>query len=334
MSETFMKQTGVRIPLICGAMYPCSNTELMSAVVSSGALAVVQPLSTVFAHKKDLRETLRHLAEVSDGGGVGFNALIEKSSKLYEDRMRAWVDIALEEGVGFFVTALGNPRWVVEKAHAAGAVVYHDVTERKWALKALEGGVDGLICVNGRAGGHAGATPMEELYESLADLGVPLVAAGGVGTPEQYVEALKLGYEAVQMGTRFIATRECTAHEDYKQAIVDAEEDDIVLTKRISGVPVSVIETDFVRKVGTEVGPIARRLLQSPRFKHWVRSYYAARSVWSLARGATRDGGYNDYWQAGKSVSGIDEVISVVQVVEEFGAAYREYAEAAEETAG
>ena len=74
----------------------------------------------------------------------------------YEERMKRWIDIALEEGVRFFITALGNPRWVVDKVHAVGGVVYHDVTERKWALKALDGGVDGLICVNGRAGGHAG----------------------------------------------------------------------------------------------------------------------------------------------------------------------------------
>lgn len=329
MTEQFLEQTGARVPVICGAMYPCSNTALMKAVVGAGATAVVQPLSTVFAHRQDLRETLRELAEANQGGCLGFNALIEKSSKLYEDRMRAWVDIALEEGVKFFVTALGNPRWVVEKAHAAGAVVYHDVTERRWAEKALEGGVDGLICVNGRAGGHAGATPMRDLYESLADLGVPLVAAGGVGEPEQFVDALKMGYEAVQMGTRFIATKECTAHGDYKEAILEADEEDIVLTRRISGVPVSVIRTPFVERVGTEVGPVARRLLQHPRFKHWVRSYYAARSVWSLGRGATRDGGYNDYWQAGKSVSGIEEVIPAAEVVARFEEAYRAYQGAA-----
>ncbi|MBI5548849.1 MAG: nitronate monooxygenase, partial [Deltaproteobacteria bacterium] len=70
---------------------------------------------------------------------------------------------------------------MVEKAHAAGGVVYHDVTERKWALKALESGVDGLICVNARAGGHAGRLSPEQLFEELADLRVPLICAGGVG---------------------------------------------------------------------------------------------------------------------------------------------------------
>lgn len=324
MTKSFLEATQAQIPLICGAMYPCSNEELLSAVVASGAVAVMQPLSTIFAHRTDLRETIRRVQAASNGGALGFNALVEQSSKVYEDRMRGWVDIALEEGVRFFVTALGNPRWVVEKVHAAGGVVYHDVTERKWAQKAVDAGVDGLICVNGRAGGHAGTKSMEELFEALSDFGLPLVAAGGIGSPEEFTAALELGYQAVQLGTRFIASEECSAHQDYKAAIVAAKEEDIVLTSRISGVPVSVIETDFVKKVGTEVGPIARRLLQHPRAKRWVRSWYSANSVLKLRKGATRGGGYNDYWQAGRSVAGIDSVLPVAQIIASFQAALEE----------
>ena len=130
--------------------------------------------------------------------------------------------MALEEGIRFFVTSLGNPRWVVEKAHAAGGRVYHDVTDRRWAQKGLEAGVDGLIAVNNRAGGHAGPQSAEALYEELHDLGVPLVCAGGVGDEAAFVRALQMGYAGVQMGTRFIATAECTAPAEYKQAILDA----------------------------------------------------------------------------------------------------------------
>src|SRR5690606_37444195 len=154
-------------------------------------------------------------------------------------------DIALEEGVRFIVTALGNPRWVVEKVHAVGGVVYHDVTERKWAERALDGGVDGLICVNGRAGGHAGTLRKGRLFDDLSSLGVPLVAAGGIGSPADFRQTLDMGYQAVQLGTRFIATSECSAHNEYKAAILAAREEDVVLTMRISGVPVSVIQTDY-----------------------------------------------------------------------------------------
>ncbi|MBA2665188.1 MAG: nitronate monooxygenase [Bradymonadaceae bacterium] len=321
MTDQFLAHTGARVPLICGAMYPCSNAELVGAVVAAGAVGIVQPLSIVFAHRQDLRTSLRTILAQNNGGAVGFNAIVEKSSKLYEDRMRAWIDVALEEGVRFFVTALGNPRWVVDRVHAVGGVVYHDVTERKWAERALEGGVDGLICVNRRAGGHTGVRGIEELYEELAPLGVPLVAAGGIGSPEVFQRTLEMGYQAVQLGTRFIATVECTAHADYKAAILEAVEEDIVLTMRISGVPVSVIRTAYVDRVGTTAGPVVRRLLQHARFKHWVRGWYAARSVWQLGRGATRGGGYNDYWQAGKSVASINAIKAAGQVVGEFEAA-------------
>lgn len=322
MTRRFLDDTGAELPLICGAMYPCSNRELVASVVEQGAVAIIQPLSTKYAHGEDLRETIRMARRRSEGGAVGFNALVEKSSKVYENRMRKWVDIAIEEGIRFFITALGNPDWVVDKVHDVGGVVYHDVTERKWALKGLEEGVDGLICVNGRAGGHAGSKSPADLYDELSDLDVPLVGAGGVGSPGEYLEMLDVGYEAVQLGTRFIASEECTAHEDYKQAIVEAAEDDIVLTRRISGVPVSVIETEYVERVGTDVGPITGWLLQHPTFKHWVRAVFNVKSLFGLARGMKRSGGYDDYWQAGRSVENIDAVKSVEEIVGEFREAY------------
>lgn len=324
MTRQFLEDTGADVPLICGAMYPCSNNELVASVVEHGAVAIIQPLSTKYAHGEDLRETIRMVQNRCDGGAVGFNALVEKSSKVYENRMKKWVDIAIEEGVRFFITALGNPDWVVDKVHRVGGVVYHDVTERKWAEKGLAEGVDGLICVNGRAGGHAGEESPEALYDELSDLGVPLVAAGGVGTADDYLETLEIGYEAVQLGTRFIASEECNAHEDYKQAIVDAEADDIVLTRRISGVPVSVIETEYVERIGTDVGPITGWLLQHPTFKHWVRALFNIKSLIGLARGMKRSGGYDDYWQAGRSVDGIESVQSVEEIVETFRDAYEE----------
>ncbi len=311
-----LEHAGIEVPIICGAMYPCSNPELVAAVSEAGGIGIVQPVSMTYVHGFDFREGLRLIRRWTEKP-VGMNALIEESSRRYRLRMEQWVDIALEEGIRFFVTSLGKPAWVVERAHEAGGVVYHDTTERKWAEKGLEGGVDGLICVNDRAGGHAGGMNARELVDALRDLGVPLVCAGGISTAAGFREALQLGYAGVQMGTAFIATNECRAAEAYKRAIVDANEEDIVLSERITGVPLSVIRTPYIERVGLEAGPVARWLLKRRRTKRFMRLMYALRSVWQLKRAFLDDTGQHDYWQAGKSVAGIHRIRAAAAIVDE-----------------
>lgn len=320
MSE-FTRTAGIDIPLICGAMYPCSNPELVAAVSEAGGIGIVQPVSLTFVHRHDFREGLRLIRRLADGKPIGMNALIETSSKTYHNRMIKWVDIALEEGVRFFVTSLGKPRWVVERVSRVGGVVYHDVTERKWALKGLESGVHGLIAVNRRAGGHAGPKSAEVLMEELGDLGVPLICAGGIGTPEDFVRALELGYQGVQLGTRFIATPECRSSEAYKAAIVRAAEDDIVLSERITGIPLAVIRTPYIDRMGLEAGPMARWMLRGHRTKRLMRIIYALKSGWQIKRASLDESGRRDFWQAGKSVAGIHAVEPATDIVRRFAAA-------------
>ncbi|WP_419192020.1 NAD(P)H-dependent flavin oxidoreductase [Engelhardtia mirabilis] len=322
LATPFTRHAGVEVPLICGPMYPCSNPELVAAVSEAGGLGVFQPISLTYVHGHEYRAGLRLMRRLTSKP-IGMNALIEQSSKRYHARMQEWIDIALEEGVRFFITSLGNPRWVVEKVHAVGGVVYHDVTERKWAQKGRDGGVDGLIAVNNRAGGHAGAKSLEALHAELADLGLPIVCAGGVGSEQRFVEALDAGYAGVQMGTRFIATDECRAAEPYKRAIVEADADDIVLSERLSGIPVSVINTPYIQSVGLKAGPLARWMLRGRRTKHWMRTIYALKSIWQLKRASLDESGSKDFWQAGKSVAGIDAVEPAGEIVRRFAAAAR-----------
>ncbi|RME74001.1 MAG: nitronate monooxygenase [Planctomycetota bacterium] len=319
----FTEQLGIEVPLICGAMYPCTNPELVAAVSDAGGIGVIQPMSFEFVHRVPLEEGLRRIRQLTDRP-IGFNAIVETSVKAYFDRMRRWIDIALEHGVRFFVTALGKPDWVVEQAHAAGAVVYHDVTNRTHALRARDAGVDGLICVNRLAGGHAGKLDPQELHEQLADLGLPLVCAGGIGDEHDFVRALQMGYDAAQLGTRFIATDECQVSPAYKEAIVRARADDVVLTDKLSGVPCAVIRTPELDRAGYRAGPIARWLLRGRRTKHLMRAVYQIRSLWSLRRAATGAASYRNVWQAGKSVERIERVEPAAAVVERFARAARE----------
>ena len=328
LETAFTRHTGVEVPLICGPMYPCSNPELVAAASAAGGMGVVQPVSMTYVHGHDYREGLRLIARLSGGKPVGMNALIEQSSKIYFERMQKWIDISLEEGVRFFVTSLGNPRWVVDRVRPLGGVVYHDVTERKWALKGRDGGVDGLIAVNNRAGGHAGPLGAQALLDTLGDLGLPMVCAGGVGTAREFSDALSMGYAAVQMGTRFIATEECLAHPEYKAAILESTAADIVLTERLTGVPVSVIRTPYIDRIGTRAGPIARWMLRGRKTKHWMRGIYALKSARSLKRSSLHGAGSDDYWQAGKSVEGIDRIEPAGDIVRRFAEAAKRDREA------
>lgn len=315
------RQAGIEVPLICGAMYPATNPELVAAVSAAGGIGIVQPLSMVYVYGHDFREGLRLIKRLTNRP-IGMNVLIERSSRAYLRRMERWLDIAITEGVRFFVTSLGNPRWVVERVWPVGGFVYHDVTERKWALKAMDAGVHGLIAVNDRAGGHAGPRSAEALIGELRDLGRPVICAGGVGDERAFLAALALGYAGVQMGTRFIATNECRVHPDYKQRIVDATEDDIVLTSRVTGVPLAVLRTPYVERAGLEAGPIARWLLRGRRTKYLMRTIYGLRYIRKLRRAVLGGGSSRDYWQAGKSVAGI-------HAIEPAGAIVRRFAEAA-----
>lgn len=321
LSTALTRDAGIRVPLICGAMYPCSNPELVAAVSAAGAIGVFQPISLTYVHKHDFREGIRLMRHLAGNAPIGMNALIEASSRAYHERMQRWVDVALEEGVRFFVTSLGNPRWVVDRVNPLGGKVYHDVTETKWAAKGRDAGVHGLIAVNNRAGGHAGRLTMEDLYDQLQPFGLPTICAGGIGAAGDFVHALRTGYAGVQMGTRFIATPECSAHERYKQAIVEAAEGDITLTERLTGVPVAVIRTPHIDRIGTSIGPLSRWLFRGRRTKRWMRTWYGLRSFVSLRRSLNRGDATRDYWQAGRSVAGISSIESVASIVARFAQA-------------
>jgi nitronate monooxygenase len=320
LETAFTRQAGIEVPIICGAMYPCSNPELVAAVSEAGGIGIIQPISLTYVYQHDFREGVRRIRALTSKP-IGMNVLIEKSSKSYHEKMTRWLDIALEEGVRFIITSLGKPDWVVKCVHAAGGLVYHDVTERKWAEKGIDSGVDGLIAVNNRAGGHAGTLGAQELYTMLAGYKLPVICAGGIGSEQEFVAALRMGYAGVQMGTRFIATLECGASEAYKRAIVAAQESDIVLSERITGVPVAVIATPTVRRLGLKAGFLARWLLRGRRTKHLMRTLYTLRSLWQLKRASLDSTGDNDYWQAGKSVAGIRAIEPAGEIIRRYAAA-------------
>lgn len=310
----FLQSSGARYPLIGGPMYPCSNPELVAAMSEAGALGIIQPLSLTYVHGYDFLQGLKYIRSMTSQP-VGFNALIEKSSRKYQQRMSNWIDIALDQGILFFITSLGKPDWVVKRVHAYGGVVYHDVTQRKWAEIGVDCGVDGLICVNNRAGGHTGQFSAEQLFKACHSLNKPMVCAGGVSTANDLQEMLDNGYQACQLGTRFIATRECKVSDAYKQAIVNADENDIALTEKMTGVPVSIIKPQLTSADQLKVKGVLAKMLRSKRFKHLARLFLSLRSLMKLKSAISSESNASEFWQAGKSVAGIQSILTVKQII-------------------
>jgi len=312
----FIQTSGAEFPIIGGPMYPCSNPELVAAMSEAGALGIIQPLALTYVHGYDFLEGVKYIQSLTDKP-LGFNALIEKSSRKYQQKMSSWIDIALDQGVRFFITSLGKPDWVVKRVHAYGGLVYHDVTQRKWAEIGVDCGADGLICVNNRAGGHCGNLSARQLFDDCQSLHKPLVCAGGISDHQGLTDMLEIGYQACQLGTRFIATEECKVSDNYKQAIVNASDKDITLTEKLTGVPVSIIKPASKDEREFKARGLLAWMLRSKRFKHVTRLLLSVKSIMNLKRVVDSTAEKSDYWQAGKSVAGIHKVLSVKQIMQQ-----------------
>ncbi len=134
--------------------------------------------------------------------------------------------------------------------------------------------------MNNPAGCHAGTLTLQILFEELETLGKLLICSGGIGNEQDLAATLKIIYAGVQMGTRFIASTECRAHDDYKQAIVKAQEQDIVLTDKIISVPAAITNTHYIERMGTKAGSLARMLRRNGKTKHCLRMFYTLQSIW------------------------------------------------------
>jgi len=129
---SFLKHSGVQHPIICGAMYPCSNPELIAAASDAGGLGIIQPLSLTYVHGHDLREGIQKIRGLTQKP-VGFNLIVEQSVKIYQKRMEMGLDVALSEGIRFFITALGNPgRSRLSRCHRTKVCVESKRPRSQW----------------------------------------------------------------------------------------------------------------------------------------------------------------------------------------------------------
>ena len=316
LTQKFLNDTGAKIPIVCGPMYPGSNPELVAAVSNAGGFGVVQPLALTSLYGHDFRKGLQLIKNITKKPfGVNFT-IFGGANKKYHEQMKKWMEISIEEGIKFFLTSLGKPNEIVKKAKQHGIRVYHDVPNKKVALAMRDAGVDGLNCINWRGGGQTGIQSAEKFIEELHDIGIPLICAGGIGNAKDFHKALEMGYAGIQMGTRFLATHECKVTQSYKKAIINSSEQDIVWTNKIAGNNSSVIKTKDVMRGGLETGPIINFMLRRPKLKKYARMFLMSKGVKNYSKTAFDDS--VQFWQAGKGVGNIKTIKSVADVFKEF----------------
>ena len=233
----------IKYPLIQGGMIWCSGWELASAVSNAGGLGLIGSGSM---YPEILREQILKCQAATDQP-FGVNIPL-----LYPN-IEEHLTTVIELKVPIVFTSAGNPKAHTARLKAAGITVVHVVSSKKFALKAQEAGVDAIVAEGFEAGGHNGReeTTTLCLIPSVAEaVDVPVIAAGGIGSGKAMLAVMILGADGVQVGSRFIATPESSAHMAFKERILTAEEGDTKLTlKEIT--PVRLLNNPFYQEIQT-----------------------------------------------------------------------------------
>lgn len=241
MSNRVTELFRIRYPIIQGGMIWCSGWKLATAVSNAGGLGLIGGGSM---YRDIFREHIRK-AKKATQQPFGVNL------PLIYPQIDDMVGIVIEEGVKIVFTSAGNPKKYTSFFKEYGIVVAHVIANQKFAVKCEEAGVDAIVAEGFEAGGHNGieeTTTMALIPLIRKAVKVPLIAAGGIASGRAMLAAFALGAEGVQIGSRFAASEESSAHPAFKQKIVEAGDGDTKLTlKRI--IPVRLIKNEFVRKV-------------------------------------------------------------------------------------
>lgn len=232
---------GIKYPIIQAGMIWCSGWELAAAVSKSGGLGIIGAGSM---YPEILRLHIQKLKAATD---LPFAVNLPLLYPQIEDHLK----IIETEGVPIVFSSAGNPAKYTARLKAMGITVVHVVSNVKFALKAEAAGVDAIVAEGFEAGGHNGReeTTTLCLIPMVSDaVKIPVIAAGGIADGRAMLAAFALGAEGVQVGSRFVASLESSAHADFKQVVVDANEGDTVLTlKKLT--PVRLIRNPFYAKV-------------------------------------------------------------------------------------
>lgn len=239
--KTITDLFNTKYPIIQGGMIWCSGWELASAVSNAGGLGLIGSGSM---YPEILRE---HIKKCKQATSKPFGVNVP----LLYPNIEEHINVIIEEGVKIVFTSAGNPKTWTQHLKSHGITVVHAISNVKFALKCQEAGVDAIVAEGFEAGGHNGreeTTTLVLIPQIKKAISIPLIAAGGIGSGQAIAAALALGADGVQIGSRFVATHESSAHINFKNSVVEAKEGDTTLSlKQLT--PVRLIRNPFFNKV-------------------------------------------------------------------------------------
>ena len=237
----------IKYPIICGGMYWIGRAELVAAVANAGGLGFI--VGATFENVDDLRAEIRKARDLTDGP-IGLN--INLFPALRPQPIEAWVEVACEEKIPVVETSGRSPEAIVAPLHAGGIKIMHKVAGVRYARTVERVGCDAVSVVGHECGGHPGMDEVTTLImvpATVDAVSIPVVAAGGFADGRGLVAALALGADAVLMGTRFMATKECRGHPDWKDWLVNASEADTAYLMKSIKNPQRVVKNAVSAKV-------------------------------------------------------------------------------------
>lgn len=298
----------IKHPIIMAPMFLVSNTKMLIAASKAGITGCVPALN--YRTIAELRTAIQELKQQC-AGPFGINLIVNKSNFLYKEQLQ----VCCELKVAYIITSLGSPEETINQAHKAGVKVFCDVTDLAYAKKVEALGADAIIAVNKEAGGHAGSMSYKELIPLLvSNCNIPVISAGGVGNHAQLQEILSLGAAGASVGSLFIASEESEVSADYKEACVNYGAKDIVFTTKLSGTPCTVINTPYVKDIGTGQNWVERLLNKNKRLKKWFKAFTFFKGMKKLQKAAF-SATYKTVWCAGPTIEHVKAIKPVSEIV-------------------
>lgn len=309
----------LRLPIIAAPMFTVSYPELVKAQCKAGIVGSFPALNARQDGLLDewLSEINADLVTFKEEnpraivGPVGVNLIIHDSNPRLEEDLA----LCVKHQVPIIITSLRAPLpEIIEQVHSYGGIVLHDVINLRHAQKAIEAGVDGLVLVAAGAGGHGGMmSPMALVNEIKSIFSGPIILSGAISTGDAVLASQVMGADFAYMGTRFIASDEAHAIDEYKQAILNAKAADIIYSDYFSGVHGNYLKESVIR-AGLDPDNLDKNNKQ----------------LMSFSDTSSKAKAWKDIWGAGQGVGAIDEVLPVAEIVDNLE---KEYLQAVERVA-